>query len=105
MNLIEASPVDKKMSNVQVEGSVLHFNSETPAEKAKGRTSMAERMIDPDALQIKPNPLKATNKKPEDLLRLSNDVLNLNEQPASSARRMTITQPNRSEVLTRLALT
>ena len=56
------------------------FNSETPAEKAKKRPSMAERMIDPDALQIRPSPTKLVNsKRPEELVRLDNDVLALND--------------------------
>ena len=82
------------------------FNSETPAEKAKKRPSMAERMIDPDALQIRPSPTKLVKgKKPEDLVRLDNDVLNLNEQPANVARRMTLPQKDsRADVYTKLAV-
>ena len=70
-----------KSSYVHLEGQVMDtFNSETPAEKAKKRSSMAERMVDPDALQIRPSPTKlVTSKRPEDLVRLDNDVLALNE--------------------------
>ena len=82
----------------------MHFNSETPAEKAKKKTSMAARMIDPDAVKIKPSPLKDKNRGPDDLLRISNDALNTKELPANYARRMTLGQETRSEILTRLAL-
>ena len=67
------------------------FNSETPAEKAKKRASMAERMVDPDALQIRPSPTKSnTGKKPDDYVVSGYDVLNLNEPPVNVARRMTM---------------
>ena len=66
------------------------FVSETPAEKAKKRPSMAERMVDPEALQIRPSPKKTvTSKKPEALARLDNDVLAINDQMVKVARRMT----------------
>ena len=104
MNLVGTSPVGA--TNVQAEGQVMHhFNSDTPAEKAKKRASLAERMIGPESTQVRASPAKAKNKDPRDLLRLSNDVLNMTGQPASAARRMTLgLAADRSDVLTRLAL-
>ena len=76
MSAVESSRIG--VSNVQVEGQVMHhFNSETPAEKAKKRTSMAERMIDPESTQVRASPTKAKNKDPQELLRLSSGVLNM----------------------------
>ena len=76
MGAIESSPIG--VSHVHVEGQVMHhFNSETPAEKAKKRTSMAERMIDPESMQVRASPAKGKNKDSAELLRLSSGVLGM----------------------------
>ena len=79
VSLIHASN-EVMSSNIYVEGQVLDIpQTDTPAEKAKRRVSMADRMIEPQSKRIAPSPSKLKNsKKTENLKRLENDVLNLN---------------------------
>ena len=91
INLKQASN-DMLSSTIHVEGQVLGISeTDTPAEKAKRRVSMADRGTEPQSNRIAPSPSKLKiPKNVEHFKRLENDVLNLNQKPAGSARRMTM---------------